>query len=180
MKIRLLCAAVLLAGGCVSVEVMAPSATTVELSFDAGPDESPGALSRGWLLWKFQDPTCRSKEKLVRVARQTPRKPMESVHLPVGAPVTLALAYVEGRMGVAHRCSYTWTLTPEAGERYLGTFDVDALGNCSVRITGSSGTPVNVTTPTNTCVYDESGAKAPNGRATITRLDVQFTTQPAR
>lgn len=175
MRLQLLCAATLLISGCVSTEIMAPSATTAELVMDIESNSLGGGMGQHWHVWKYQDSMCQAEEKGVRVAWKRKNKPMGSIHVPVGKPITLAFWYIEANFSQNRECSYTWTFTPEAGEKYHAKLAVSPMLQCSTYLTNSTGAPVETVRPIDSCVIGMYGQRVRNGEpATINyRVKIQ-------
>ena len=175
MKFQLLCITVLFVSGCASTEITAPSATTAELAMDIESRSSGGGIGQNWHVWKYQDATCQTTEKGVRVARKRKDRPMESIHLPAGRPITLAFWYIEADFGQNRECSYTWTFTPQMGETYRAKLDVSPRVQCLATLTDAAGATVETTNPENSCVIGVYRQRVRNGEpATIKyKINVQ-------
>lgn len=168
MKFQLLCAATLVTAGCVSTEIMVPSGASAELAMDLESNSSGGGMGQHWHVWKYQDSMCQAEEKAVRIARKRKNKPMEILHLPADQPITLAFWYIEANFGQNRECSYTWTFTPKAGEKYRARLAVSPAVHCNASISDNAGAPVEMLSPENSCVIGLYGQRIRNGEpATI-------------
>lgn len=174
MKVQLQCLSLLLIAGCVSTEVMAPQGTAAEFAMDLESKSPGGGMGQHWHVWKYQDSTCQAKEKAVRVARKRKGKPMEVLHLPAEQPITLAFWYIEANFGANRECSYTWTFTPKAGEKYRARLSVSPDVHCRAIINDSSDALVETENPMNSCVIGLYGQRIPNGEPATITYRVQF------
>lgn len=136
-------------------------------------NSSGGGLGKHWHVWKFRDSACEAKEKPVRVARKRKGKPMEPLRLPADQPITLAFWYIEANYAVNRECSYTWTFTPKAGEKYRAKFAVSPQVRCAATISDSNGAAVETATPVNSCVIGLYGQRIPNGEPAVITYEVR-------
>ncbi|RDZ26170.1 hypothetical protein [Lysobacter silvisoli] len=168
------CVAFLLLTGCLSPQALVKGdAPSAELAFDLQSQSTGGGLGKHWHVWKYEDAACEAKEKGVLVARKRLKQPMAPIRLPADRPVTLAFWYIEANFGQNRECTYTWTFTPNAGEKYSVDLRVSPYVSCDVRLTGASGVPVPATTPVNSCVTGLLGRKIENGHPAVVEYRVQ-------
>ena len=148
-------------------EVIA-SENSAEINFTIQSNSTHEGIGKHWTVWRFNDPSCETKEKGERIAKKRRNKPIPPVSLPAGRPVTIAFYYVEANFAQNRECSYTWTFTPTAGEKYSSDLVVSSNISCKATLVSSSGESVQTTTPVNSCVVGLYGAKVANGEpATI-------------
>lgn len=173
MKPILVVVAAGLLAGCMTPQNLVNSGPSAELSFNLESDAAGGIFGQHSYIEKFNDPTCKSDEHGVLVAKKPKNKPMPAIRLPVGRPVTLAFWYIRGDFGVNRQCSYTWTFTPVAGSEYTANLQVSNRLFCAVAITSASGAPIATTHPVNTCIAGLAHKKVQNGRSVIVHYYVR-------
>ena len=136
---------------------------SAEINFTIESNSTHEGIGKHWTVWQFTDPNCETKEKGERIAKKRRNKPIPPVSVPAGRPVTIAFYYVEANFKQNRECSYTWTFTPRAGEKYSSDLVVSQNISCNATIVSSSGEIVQASTPANSCVVGLYGKKVPNG-----------------
>ena len=134
-----------------------------EINFTIQSNSTHEGIGKHWTVWQFKDPSCETKEKGERIAKKRRNKPIPPVSLPAGRPVTIAFYYVEANFAQNRECSYTWTFTPMAGEKYSSDLVVSPNISCKATLASSAGESVQTSTPANSCVVGLYGAKVANG-----------------